>query len=112
MPDLLGSNRANIDGRSRSVVASRDAKAKGFVDATSSWAYGDPPTLPLSLRRRLARYDSPLGLPSCSGTLTDYTGDVNYRQESKRVAALAVPRLAQEMSTIPSLSRALQSLFN
>lgn len=44
--DPLGSNRANIDGTVKLLVAARDAKVKRVVYAASSSAYGDTPTLP------------------------------------------------------------------
>src|ERR1700690_3367886 len=44
--DPLGSNRANIDGTVNVLVAARDAKVKRVIDAASSSAYGDTPTLP------------------------------------------------------------------
>ncbi len=44
--DPLGSNRANVDGTVKVLVAARDAKVKRFVFAASSSAYGDTPTLP------------------------------------------------------------------
>ena len=44
--DPLGSNRANVDGTVRLLVAAKDAKVKRVVYAASSSAYGDTPTLP------------------------------------------------------------------
>jgi len=44
--DPLGSNRANVDGTVRLLVAAKDAKLKRVVYAASSSAYGDTPTLP------------------------------------------------------------------
>jgi UDP-glucose 4-epimerase len=44
--DPLGSNRANVDGTVKVLVAARDAKVKRVVYAASSSAYGDTPTLP------------------------------------------------------------------
>jgi nucleoside-diphosphate-sugar epimerase len=44
--DPLESNLVNIDGTLNVLVAARDAKAKRFVFAASSSAYGETPTLP------------------------------------------------------------------
>ncbi|MBL8922347.1 MAG: SDR family oxidoreductase [Myxococcaceae bacterium] len=44
--DPLASHRANVDGFVNMLVASRDAKVKRFVYASSSSVYGDDPTLP------------------------------------------------------------------
>ena len=42
----LSSNRSNVDGFLNMLVASRDAKVKRFVYASSSANYGDHPALP------------------------------------------------------------------
>ena len=44
--DPLESNRVNIDGTLNVLVAARDAKAKRYVFAASSSAYGETPVLP------------------------------------------------------------------
>jgi len=44
--DPIATNAANIDGFVNMLVASRDAKARRFVYAASSAAYGDHPGLP------------------------------------------------------------------
>ena len=44
--DPIETNRVNIDGTLNVLVAARDAKAKRFVFAASSSAYGETPTLP------------------------------------------------------------------
>jgi nucleoside-diphosphate-sugar epimerase len=44
--DPLETNRVNIDGTLNVLVAARDAKARRFVYAASSSAYGETPTLP------------------------------------------------------------------
>ncbi|MFZ0617368.1 MAG: SDR family oxidoreductase [Candidatus Acidiferrales bacterium] len=44
--DPIETNRINIDGTLNVLVAARDAKAKRFVFAASSSAYGETPTLP------------------------------------------------------------------
>ncbi len=46
--DPLETNRVNIDGTLNVLVAARDAKARRFVYAASSSAYGETPTLPKS----------------------------------------------------------------
>jgi UDP-glucose 4-epimerase len=44
--DPVGTNRANVDGTLSLLVASRDAKVRRVVFASSSSIYGDSPTLP------------------------------------------------------------------
>jgi UDP-glucose 4-epimerase len=44
--DPIASNQANVDGTLNLLVASRDAKVKRVVYASSSSLYGDTPTLP------------------------------------------------------------------
>ncbi len=44
--DPLESNRANVDGTLRLLLAARDAKVRRVVYASSSSIYGDTPTLP------------------------------------------------------------------
>ena len=44
--DPLASNRVNVDGTVKVLVAARDSKVKRVVYAASSSAYGDQPTLP------------------------------------------------------------------
>ena len=44
--DPINTNKANIDGFLNMILASRDAKVKRFVYATSSSTYGDNPDLP------------------------------------------------------------------
>jgi nucleoside-diphosphate-sugar epimerase len=44
--DPLESNRTNLDGTVKVLIAARDAKVKRVVYAASSSAYGDTPTLP------------------------------------------------------------------
>jgi nucleoside-diphosphate-sugar epimerase len=44
--DPLETNRVNIDGTLNVLVAARDAKARRFVYAASSSAYGETPALP------------------------------------------------------------------
>ena len=44
--DPVGTNRANVDGTLSLLVASREAKVKRVVFASSSSIYGDSPTLP------------------------------------------------------------------
>ncbi|MCI0354234.1 MAG: SDR family oxidoreductase [Acidobacteria bacterium] len=44
--DPLESNRANVDGTVNLLLAARDAQVKRVVNAASSSAYGETPTLP------------------------------------------------------------------
>src|SRR5207249_4335562 len=46
MADPVTSNRANVDGTLRVLVAAREARVKRVVYASSSSIYGDSPTLP------------------------------------------------------------------
>ena len=65
--DPIGSNNANINGTLNILIASRDAKIKSFVYASSSSAYGENPQLP-------KREDQP-AFPISPYALTKYTGE-------------------------------------
>lgn len=75
----IETNHVNIDGTLNALVAARDAKARRFVYAASSSAYGETPTLP---KTEAMRPDpiSPYGI-------TKYVGEL-YAQVFGRVYGL------------------------
>jgi len=77
--DPLDTNYNNIDGTLNVLVAARDAKAKRFVYAASSAAYGETATLPKTETMQ-AEPISPYGV-------TKYVGEL-YAQVFGRVYAL------------------------
>jgi nucleoside-diphosphate-sugar epimerase len=66
--DPIESNRVNIDGTLNVLVAARDAKARRFVYAASSSAYGETPTLP-KVESMQPRPISPYGITKYVGEL-------------------------------------------
>jgi UDP-N-acetylglucosamine/UDP-N-acetyl-alpha-D-glucosaminouronate 4-epimerase len=77
--DPIDTNRVNIDGTLNVLVAARDAKARRFVFAASSAAYGESPILPKS-EDMPAEPISPYGV-------TKYVGEL-YAQVFGRVYGL------------------------
>lgn len=66
--DPIETNRVNIDGTLNVLVAARDAKAKRFVFAASSSAYGETPTLPKA-EKMVPQPISPYGVTKYVGEL-------------------------------------------
>lgn len=66
--DPIESNRVNIDGTLNVLVAARDARARRFVYAASSSAYGETPTLP-KVESMRPRPISPYGITKYVGEL-------------------------------------------
>lgn len=66
--DPIESNRVNIDGTLNVLVAARDSKARRFVYAASSSAYGETPTLP-KVESMQPRPISPYGITKYVGEL-------------------------------------------
>ncbi len=66
--DPVTSNRNNIDGTLNVLVASRDAKVKRVVYASSSSAYGDTPALP--------KRESMMPAPISPYGVTKYVGEL------------------------------------
>jgi nucleoside-diphosphate-sugar epimerase len=64
--DPLETNRINIEGTLNVLLAARDNKVRRVVIAASSSAYGETPTLPMSLSC----------MPSCSVGATDWKPSV------------------------------------
>src|SRR5271170_4608823 len=77
--DPLETNRINIDGTLNVLVAARDAKAKRFVYAASSSAYGETPTLP--------KVETMQSAPISPYGVTKYVGEL-YAQVFGRVYGL------------------------
>lgn len=66
--DPIESNRVNIDGTLNVLVAARDAKARRYVYAASSSAYGETPTLP-KVESMRPKPISPYGITKYVGEL-------------------------------------------
>jgi nucleoside-diphosphate-sugar epimerase len=66
--DPIESNRVNIDGTLNVLVGARDSKAKRFVYAASSSAYGETPTLP-KVESMQPKPISPYGITKYVGEL-------------------------------------------
>ncbi len=78
--DPLESNRVNIDGTLNVLVAARDAKAKRYVFAASSSAYGETPVLP--------KVETMQPLPISPYGVTKFVGEL-YAQVFGRVYGLS-----------------------
>jgi nucleoside-diphosphate-sugar epimerase len=75
----LETNRVNIDGTLNVLIAARDAKARRFIYAASSAAYGEAPTLP--------KVETMQPVPISPYGVTKYVGEL-YAQVFGRVYEL------------------------